>query len=113
MAGGSGQDPGPGLDLGDEDDVRAPIPQRQETLVQPGFEGYELNNRARNSRARVRSVFDGFRNFEAETLRREREEETSVIVEPPGYNRDGYFSCHFGASAKCNLSTTLVQYNIY
>ena len=52
----------------DEDGVRAPIPQKQEVLIQPGFEGYALNrgsNRiARGSR--VRSVFDGFRNFSNE-----------------------------------------------
>jgi len=84
-AGGSGEN---GQDY-DEDEVRAPIPQRQEMLVQPGFEGYEMNNRRQNSRAgaRVRSVFDGFRNFEAETLRREREEEANIVAEPVGYNR--------------------------
>jgi len=51
----------------DEDGVRAPIPQKQEVLIQPGFEGYALNrssNRMRGSR--VRSVFDGFRNFSNE-----------------------------------------------
>jgi len=53
----------------DEDGVRAPIPQKQETLIQPGFEGYAMNRSASNrgSRtSRVRSVFDGFRNFSNE-----------------------------------------------
>ena len=46
----------------DEDGVRAPIPQTQETLVEAGYEGYEMQNRRQTSRAvRVRSVFDGFR----------------------------------------------------
>ena len=30
-----------------------------------------------------------FRNFEAETLRREREEEANIVAEPVGYNRIG------------------------
>jgi len=51
----------------DEDGVRAPIPQKQEVLIQPGFEGYALNRNASRMRAtRVRSVFDGFRNFSQE-----------------------------------------------
>merc|ERR1712008_208622 len=53
----------------DEDGVRKPIPQKQETLIQPGFEGYAMNRSASNrgSRtSRVRSVFDGFRNFSNE-----------------------------------------------
>ena len=52
----------------DEDDVRAPIPQKQETLVGEGFEGYELNVRRGTNphKVRVRTVFDGFRNFGAE-----------------------------------------------
>jgi len=55
---------GPGED---EDGVRAPIPQKQEVLIQPGFEGYALNRNASRVRAsRVRSVFDGFRNFSNE-----------------------------------------------
>ena len=35
----------------------------QETLVQPGFEGYQMNNRVSRvaQQRRVRSVFDGFR----------------------------------------------------
>jgi hypothetical protein len=35
----------------------------QETLVQPGFEGYQMNNRINRvaQQRRVRSVFDGFR----------------------------------------------------
>jgi len=51
----------------DEDGVRAPIPQKQEVLIQPGFEGYALNRNSSRMRAsRVRSVFDGFRNFSQE-----------------------------------------------
>ena len=54
----------------DEGGVRAPIPQRQEQLVGPGYEGYQVhlshNRHARNARSRVRTVFDGFRNFGAE-----------------------------------------------
>merc|ERR1719334_1391817 len=88
-ASGSGHSfppPGPS-----EDNVRAPIPQKQETLVEPGFEGYEMSNRlTRNNRSRVRSVFDGFRNFEEETLRREREEpeEQEFEVLPKGYSKN-------------------------
>ena len=54
--------------VGGEDEVRAPIPQRQEVMVEPGFEGYVMNNRVNKSHAqrRVRSVFDGFRDFQAE-----------------------------------------------
>jgi hypothetical protein len=34
----------------------------KETLVDAGYEGYEMNNRInRNRVSRVRSVFDGFR----------------------------------------------------
>lgn len=54
--------------VGGEDEVRAPIPQRQEVMVEPGFEGYVMNNRVNKSQSqrRVRSVFDGFRDFQAE-----------------------------------------------
>lgn len=58
-----------GGDDEDEDGVRAPIPQKPaETLVGAGYEGYELNVRRGTNphRARVRTVFDGFRNFGAE-----------------------------------------------
>ncbi len=52
----------------DEDGVRAPIPQKQEVLVQPGYEGYSLNrNSSMLRQSRVRSVFDGFRNFSNES----------------------------------------------
>jgi len=75
--------PGPSTDP--DDNVRAPIPQKQETLIEPGFEGYEMTNRLnRNSRSRVRSVFDGFRNFEEETLRRENEDVVEQPVIPAG-----------------------------
>lgn len=56
--------------LGDNDDgVRAPIPQKQEVMVGPGYEGYMMNNRVNKTlqQRRVRSVFDGFRDFQAET----------------------------------------------
>jgi len=70
----------------DEDGVRAPIPQTQETLVEAGYEGYEMQNRRHASRAvRVRSVFDGFRNFEEETRR--LEERGGETIEPPGYSK--------------------------
>jgi hypothetical protein len=47
----------------EEEDIRAPIPQKQETLIQYGYEGYPMNNREQNRKARIRTVFDGFRNF--------------------------------------------------
>jgi hypothetical protein len=52
----------------DEDDVRAPIPQKQETLVESGYEGYAIKRTQQNNphKDRVRTVFDGFRNFGAE-----------------------------------------------
>ncbi|XP_023330113.1 UBX domain-containing protein 7 [Eurytemora carolleeae] len=83
---GPGVAPGlaPGVDQ-EEDPIRAPIPQRQETLVQPGFEGFEMAGRSNmNNRNRVRSVFDGFRNFEAETLHREQDATAEPL--PRGYN---------------------------
>jgi len=59
-----------------EEEVRAPIPQHQEMMIQPGYEGYALASRQRGASATrrvgtVRSVFDGFRDFEAETRRME------------------------------------------
>jgi len=50
----------------DEEPVRAPIPQKQDRMVEPGYEGYYLN-RPNPNRARIRSVFDGFRNFSNES----------------------------------------------
>lgn len=77
--------------LEEGDGVRAPIPQKQETLVQAGYEGYQMNNRVNrvaHQRNRVRSVFDGFRNFEAEARRLEEgggsEQQQQ---EPAGYSR--------------------------
>ena len=49
------------------DDVRAPIPQREEVLIQPGYEGYSINRTNKFRQSRVRTVFDGFRNFSNET----------------------------------------------
>ena len=49
----------------DEDYVRAPIPQKQEVLVQPGYEGYGFGFKGK--RRIIKSVFDSFRNFEVET----------------------------------------------
>ena len=49
--------------LQDVDEVRAPIPQKQETLIDAGYEGYPMNNRQNYRKARIRTVFDGFRNF--------------------------------------------------
>ena len=60
------------------DEVRAPIPQKQEVLIQPGFEGYSINRSSNMLRAnRVRSVFDGFRNFSNEASK-------SLIVKKVG-----------------------------
>ncbi|XP_069831741.1 UBX domain-containing protein 7 isoform X2 [Dendropsophus ebraccatus] len=50
-----------------EDDVRAPIPQKQEILVEPEMFG------APKRRRPARSVFDGFRDFQTETIRQEQE----------------------------------------
>ena len=47
----------------EDDEVRAPIPQKQETLIEAGYEGYQMNNRQNYRKARIRTVFDGFRNF--------------------------------------------------
>ena len=66
--GGGGGGGGAAAAVGGEDEVRAPIPQKQEVMVEPGFEGYVMNNRVNKSHSqrRVRSVFDGFRDFQAE-----------------------------------------------
>ena len=48
-----------------EDYVRAPIPQKQEILVQSGYEGYGFGQKGK--RRIIKSVFDSFRNFEVET----------------------------------------------
>ncbi|KAM8953755.1 UBX domain-containing protein 7 isoform 2-T2 [Pelodytes ibericus] len=50
-----------------EDDVRAPIPQKQEILVEPEIFG------APKRRRPARSIFDGFRDFQTETIRQEQE----------------------------------------
>lgn len=50
-------------DTEDVEEVRAPIPQKQETLIDAGYEGYPMNNRQNYRKARIRTVFDGFRNF--------------------------------------------------
>eukprot|EP00092_Neocalanus_flemingeri_P015956 GFUD01017273.1.p1 GENE.GFUD01017273.1~~GFUD01017273.1.p1 ORF type:complete len:450 (-),score=171.83 GFUD01017273.1:167-1516(-) len=77
-AGGSGV--GNGVD--DEDDVRAPIPQKQEVMVQQGYEGYMMNNRVNKtlSQRRVRTVFDGFRDFQAETKNMEDRLEAGLPI---------------------------------
>ena len=49
----------------EEDFVRAPIPQKQEVLVESGYEGYGFGFKGK--RRIVKSVFDSFRNFEVET----------------------------------------------
>ena len=66
----------------DEDEVRAPIPQKQEVMVGPGFEGYMMNNRVNKSlqQRRVRTVFDGFRDFQAETRNMEDRLEQGLPV---------------------------------
>ncbi|KAG8445517.1 hypothetical protein GDO86_010327 [Hymenochirus boettgeri] len=50
-----------------DDDVRAPIPQKQEILVEPEMFG------APKRRRPARSIFDGFRDFQTETIRQEQE----------------------------------------
>lgn len=50
-----------------EDNVRAPIPQKQEILVEPEIFG------APKRRRPARSIFDGFRDFQTETIRQEQE----------------------------------------
>jgi len=76
-AGGSG-----GATNNIEDDVRAPIPQKQEVMVGQGYEGYMMNNRVNKTlqQRRVRSVFDGFRDFEAETRNMEDRLEAGLPV---------------------------------
>ena len=76
-AGGSGVGNG-----GGEDDVRAPIPQKQEVMVAQGYEGYMMNNRVNKTmqQRRVRTVFDGFRDFQAETRNMEDRLEAGLPV---------------------------------
>ncbi|KAL2301004.1 hypothetical protein Nmel_011560 [Mimus melanotis] len=50
------------------DEVRAPIPQKQEILVEP-----EPLFGAPKRRRPARSIFDGFRDFQTETIRQEQE----------------------------------------
>ncbi|TRY70684.1 hypothetical protein TCAL_04831 [Tigriopus californicus] len=61
---------GPSQPWLDDDGVRAPIPQKRETLVEAGYEGYRINKGAAGAggsrQSRVRTVFDGFRNFNSE-----------------------------------------------
>ena len=71
----------------EEEEVRAPIPQHQEMMIQPGYEGYALASRQRGASAArrigtVRSVFDGFRDFEAETRRMEEVQEEEEVGLP-------------------------------
>ena len=51
-------------------------------MVGPGFEGYMMNNRVNKSlqQRRVRSVFDGFRDFQAETRNMEDRLEQGLPV---------------------------------
>ncbi|KTG41316.1 hypothetical protein cypCar_00020046 [Cyprinus carpio] len=51
-----------------EDDVRAPIPQKQDILVEP-----EPLFGVPKRRRPARSIFDGFRDFQTETMRQEQE----------------------------------------
>ncbi|KAM6948487.1 UBX domain-containing protein 7 [Aplochiton taeniatus] len=51
-----------------EDDIRAPIPQKQDILVEP-----EPLFGAPKRRRPARSIFDGFRDFQTETIRQEQE----------------------------------------
>jgi len=54
------------VDADEEDEVRAPIPQKQERLVAAHPHLVVMGERNPH-RSRVRTVFDGFRNFEAES----------------------------------------------
>ncbi|XP_064197630.1 UBX domain-containing protein 7 [Anguilla rostrata] len=49
-----------------EDEVRAPIPQKQDILVEPALS-------VPKRRRPARSIFDGFRDFQTETIRQEQE----------------------------------------
>uniref|UniRef100_A0A8C8IT35 UBX domain-containing protein 7 n=1 Tax=Oncorhynchus tshawytscha TaxID=74940 RepID=A0A8C8IT35_ONCTS len=51
-----------------DDEVRAPIPQKQDILVEP-----EPMFGAPKRRRPARSIFDGFRDFQTETIRQEQE----------------------------------------
>lgn len=62
-----------------EDYVRAPIPQKQEVLVEAGYEGYGFGFKGK--KRIVKSVFDSFRNFEVETkLQESRLRETNGLT---------------------------------
>lgn len=68
-------------DPGEEEDVRAPIPQRNETLVEEMPAGFGLAHFSgqvsdddlgfHGRRRKARSVFDGFRDFQAEARQQE------------------------------------------
>ncbi|KAM9315809.1 UBX domain-containing protein 7 [Gastrophryne carolinensis] len=58
-----------------EDDVRAPIPQKQEILVEPEMFGVPKKRRP------ARSIFDGFRDFQTETIRQEQELRNGGVVD--------------------------------
>ncbi|XP_068136562.1 UBX domain-containing protein 7 isoform X2 [Hyperolius riggenbachi] len=58
-----------------EDEVRAPIPQKQEVLVEPEIFG------APKRRRPARSIFDGFRDFQTETIRQEQELRNGGVVD--------------------------------
>jgi len=79
---GGGQAGAGGSGGNDVDEVRAPIPQKQEVMVGQGYEGYMMNNRMNKTmqQRRVRSVFDGFRDFEAETRNMEDRLEAGLPV---------------------------------
>ena len=60
-----------------DDFVRAPIPQKQEILVQDGYEGYAFGLKGKR---KIKSVLDTFRNFEAET----KLHESRLLMDPNG-----------------------------
>ncbi|EFX89353.1 hypothetical protein DAPPUDRAFT_190703 [Daphnia pulex] len=65
----------------EEEYVRAPIPQKQEVLVESGYEGYGFGFKGK--KRIVKSVFDSFRNFEVETkLQESRLRETNGLATP-------------------------------
>uniref|UniRef100_A0A8C9VIY2 UBX domain-containing protein 7 n=1 Tax=Scleropages formosus TaxID=113540 RepID=A0A8C9VIY2_SCLFO len=59
-----------------EEEVRAPIPQKQEILVEPE-PLYGVPKRRRPAR----SIFDGFRDFQTETIRQEQELRNGSVVD--------------------------------
>uniref|UniRef100_A0A672QXM0 UBX domain-containing protein 7 n=1 Tax=Sinocyclocheilus grahami TaxID=75366 RepID=A0A672QXM0_SINGR len=66
--GGIAEEPSTSASSAGADDVRAPIPQKQDILVEP-----EPLFGVPKRRRPARSIFDGFRDFQTETMRQEQE----------------------------------------